>query len=248
MRINVSKPLSAFTASELAVTQANCPGLVHAFNFANAAAGASITTVTDLIGDVVISLGTNLSVSNGPDAYSKQSTAATIDEALIAGSWVQPGTKNVVLISMHGNAAALQIFIVGASGAAPTADGLRLNRTTVQAFDFSASVTGAGTNLASTAVGSIQALRLTPGSSVNSIQVDGTAATVNTQSTSTIPATIDGLNNVIGLTANIPYWGQLILHLDNAPTDQAIAEAMAFMRPKWLAGEFVLAPNMLGWS
>lgn len=246
---STQKPLSALTTTELAVTQANCPGLVHAFNWANLTENGSNYNVVDLIGDVAFNLGLiATSVSAGPDAYSYQSSTVTVDTALVSGNWVNPGTKHCIIISMHGDAASLQVFIVGASGAAAVADGLRVNRTTIQAFDFSATATGSGTNLASTDSGAMNAMRLSPGSSINSLQVDDTTVTVNTQSTTTIPATIDGLNDVIGLTANVPYWGQLILHLDNLPTDQAIAEAMAFMRPRWSAGEFVLAPNMLGWS
>lgn len=248
MRIGISKQLSAFTATELAVTQAKCSALVHAFNWSSYVSNGANSNVVDLVGDVVLNIGLTTGVSDGPDAYSHQISGSLIDTALVSGSWVQPGTKTCIVMSMHGNAAAVQLFIIGSSVGAAAADGIRVNRTLVNVFDFSASVTGTATAPALTDVAAFTAVRLTPGASLNSIQVGNSSVVINTETTTSIPATLDGLNNVYSVTGAVPYWGQLVLHCTNPPTDQAIAEAMAFMRPRWLRGEFVIAPNMLGWS
>lgn len=236
------KPLSSLTATELAVTAANCPALKHAFNWATLSVGLN-KVVTDLIGDVTFVA----SLLAGADAYSFSPSSGALDLALTSGNWVNPGTKTCVIMSMHGDAASGQNFIVGYSAVGPAGDGLRVNRNLINAYDHSATATGSATAPASTDTGAMIAMRLTPGAAINSIIVDDSAALVNTQSTTTIPATIDQLGDLITFSTT-SYWGELIMHFDNPPTDQALAEAMAFMRPHWLRGEFVLAPNMLGWS
>lgn len=241
------KPQSNLTNIELAMTAAKCPALVHAFNFTTLEASGSNSILRDLVGTPVLALGLTALISNGPDIYSKSSSGSFLDASLSAGAWVQPTTKKIIVISMHGSTNVGNL-IVGASAVAANADGLRVNRTAVNAFDFSALVTGTATVPAMTTSAAMTALRLTPGASINSIQTDSTTVTVNTQSVLTIPATIDGLSNVFTISTSVPYWGFIVLHCNNVPTDQAIAEAMTFMRPKWLTGNFVLAPTMLGWS
>ena len=201
----------------------------------------------DKVGTPLITLGLNVSVVDGPDAYSRSLSATLLDLALTSGTWANPTTKKIIIIAMFGTINSGN-FIIGASGAAQTADGLRVNRNSVTAFDFSTLLTATATAPISVASAAMTAMRLTPGASINSIQTDASAVTINTASVLTIPPTIDGLSNLITLTGSVPYWGALVLHCNNVPTDQAIAEAMTFMRPKWLAGNFVLAPTMLGWS
>lgn len=230
------------SADELPPTQANFPSLQHFFNMDEAIGSA---TITDDIGNVVITPDTALTVDGEKATVLTTST----DLALTSGSWAAVGTKETLLmiVGTWTFAGTYELAIGSATGAgvrnrlfesaavfddgtsqAVNVDSLIDDRTDGVGYCFSDRTSAT----AGTTVGNADATGL--GSLSGS--GDGTAFAASWAAPSDL-VSIDSFTNIYGIA---------IFHFDTIPAD--VRAAMMWMRNEWVNGNKTIYPPWKGKS
>lgn len=231
-------PYSALdTQDELAATAANFPALKHFFPCTES---ASLRTLTDIVGGVVIPLST----CTVPATNALLPATASSDVALTSGHWTAPGTTATV------------VFAVGRFGVGSS---IKAGFATSGVLNLSGQITASVVEDADTAINATAltggaeygiGMKVEFGGNVTSFEAkaDGTAAY-----TEKAGVALTGLPSILsmadsaGLTTLTSLYGWAIFQFtDGIPAD--IGSAVTWMTQNWKAGKKGIYPGWKGLS
>lgn len=232
--IKTYRNLDFSAGSEYEANAANFPACAHFFN-CEEAAGA--TTLTDVVGDVVMTTDAGITI---PAAGAIDCTIS-LSTAPASGTITAPGTKSVVAFAV-GNIALLGISYGGAATQHLTISGAAVG---CQYQGDSSLVSG--TALTGGAVYGIGFTAEIGGDLVTFEMNDASGYVPKAAVTMAANTTLDTISNVLSLSAgNTSLYGFAYFFFDTLPTD--IEQAVAWMTQEWRAGNKQIYPGWKGRS